>query len=228
MDKLSFIQELEKQNIKLNSQQINQFEFYYYFLISENQKYNLTSLTSEEEVYEKHFYDSLSLLFKQELKGSVLDVGSGGGFPGLPLKIVKPDLDLTILDSTARKIDFVQSLSKKINLQIQTVVARAEEYDKTFDYVLARGLAPLNILLELCCNLVKKGGILIAMKGAKYQEELVKAKKAIDTLGYKLINKEEYLLPSEQSKRCNLYFIKEKDHGLKYPRNYAKIKKQSL
>ena len=228
MDKNEFLKELEKRNIVLSEKQKNQFNYYYFFLVTENKKYNLTALTLESEVYEKHFYDSLSLLFENDLKGSVIDIGSGGGFPGMPLKIVKEDLDLSVLDATNKKVEFVRQLSLKLDLDIKTICARAEEYDGQYDNVIARGVAPLNILLELCCKLVKQDGYLIAMKGAKYQEELESAKNAIKILGYKLVKVYEYQLPSEQDKRCNLYFQKIKNQGLKYPRNYSKIKKQPL
>lgn len=228
MDKNDFYRALEEKKIKLSEQQKQQFAYYYYFLTSENLKYNLTSLVLEGDVYEKHFYDSLSLMFEGGLEGSIIDVGSGGGFPGLPLKIVNPKLDLTILDSTNKKIDFINLLAPKLKLDVKTVCARAEEHTGQYDVVLARGVASLNVLLELCCNLIKDKGVLIAMKGSKYQEELDEAKNAIKTLGYELVKTYVYVLPSNNDKRCNLYFKKIKKHGSKYPRSYSKIKKQPL
>ena len=228
MDKIKFNELLEKQNIILNPTQSNQFEKYFAFLVQENAKYNLTTITDEAGVYEKHFYDSLSILFKNPLNGSVLDVGSGGGFPSVPLKIVKPEMDLTILDSTNKKINFINCLASELGLSINTVCARAEEHQQSFDYVIARGVAPLNILLELCCNLVKHNGHLIAMKGSRYLEEIEEAKNAIKTLGYEILEIQEFTLPTENSKHYNILFKKVKNHSNKYPRNYSKIKKASL
>ena len=228
MDKQTLLKELESRRVMLNEKQRNQFAYYYYFLTTENAKYNLTSLVLESEVYEKHFYDSLSLLFDNDFEGSVIDVGSGGGFPGLPLKIVKPELDLTFLDATKKKVDFIDALATKLNLDVKTVCARAEEHQEKYDYVIARAVAPLNILLELCANLLKKGGTLIAMKGSHYQEELDEAKTAIKTLGYELDHVYEYNLPSENDMRCNIFLKKARDHNAKYPRNFSKIKKQPL
>lgn len=228
MDKNLFINELVAKGINLDVNKLDLFNRYFEFLVNENKKYNLTALTSIDDVYEKHFYDSLSLLFNHNLEGSVIDVGSGGGFPSMPLKIVNPSLDLTVFDATAKKIEFIEKLSTLLNLDVKTICARAEEYKGSFDYVLARGVAPLNILLELVANLVKKDGVVIAMKGSKYNEELDEAKDAIKTLGYKLIKEETYTLPNENSLHCNLYFKKVKDHDLKYPRNYGRIKKKPL
>ena len=228
MDKIKFSELLSKQNIILNQTQSIQFDKYFAFLVQENAKYNLTTITDEEGVYEKHFYDSLSILFNHSLDGSVLDVGSGGGFPSVPLKIINPNMDLTILDSTNKKINFINSLANELNLNIKTVCARAEEHKQNFDYVIARGVAPLNILLELCCDLVKPNGYLIAMKGSRYLEEIEEAKNAIKTLGYELVSIQEYVLPTENSKHYNILLKKTKNHSNKYPRNYSKIKTASL
>ena len=163
-------------------------------------------------------------------KLDVLDVGSGGGFPGMPLRIAFPNMKLSILDSTAKKIVFLDNLAKEMELEnVTPIVARAEEYkDKKFDVVTARGVANLTMLLELVCNLVKKDGYFVAMKGSKYQEELDAASNAIKVLGYKLVKKTEYKLPDEDSSRCNLYFKKVKDHENKYPRNFGTMKKKPL
>ncbi len=228
MDKQAFKQILHAKNIDLSDKQLELFDSYYHFLVQENAKYNLTSITEEAEVYEKHFYDSLSLIFDKKFDGSVVDVGSGGGFPSVPLKIVYPELDLTVLDATNKKISFIQQLADHLGLTIKTVCARAEEYEGKFDYVVARSVASLDVLVELCCNLVKTNGCLVAMKGSQYKIEIDKCSNAMELLGYRLDHCQEYHLPEEKSLHCNIFLKKEKSHQLKYPRNYAKIKKNPL
>ena len=231
MNKELFKVELTKQGIELSEQQNEQFAYYFKRLVEQNKLHNLTSITDEEGVYEKHFFDSISVGFGFDLNNlDVLDVGSGGGFPGMPLRIAFPNMKLSILDSTAKKIVFLDNLAKEMELEnVTPIVARAEEYkDKKFDVVTARGVANLTMLLELVCNLVKKDGYFVAMKGSKYQEELDAASNAIKVLGYKLVKKTEYKLPDEDSSRCNLYFKKVKDHENKYPRNFGTMKKKPL
>lgn len=228
MNKELFCELLKEKNIEINTKTLEKLDTYFDFLVSENKKYNLTSILNYEDVYEKHFYDSISILFNNKLTGSTIDIGSGGGFPGVPLKIVDNEIDLTCLDATNKKMEFINQLSNKLDIDVKTVVARAEEYDQKFDNVIVRGVASLNIILELAANLIKQNGILIAMKGSKYQEELDLAKNAINKLGYKLINIYEYTLPSENAKRVNLVFRKIKNHDPKYPRNYSQIKKKPL
>ena len=231
MNKELFKVELTKQGIELSEQQNEQFAYYFKRLVEQNKLHNLTSITDEEGVYEKHFFDSISVGFGFDLNNlEVLDVGSGGGFPGMPLRIAFPNMKLSILDSTAKKIVFLDNLAKEMELEnVTPIVARAEEYkDKKFDVVTARGVANLTMLLELVCNLVKKDGYFVAMKGSKYQEELDAASNAIKVLGYKLVKKTEYKLPDEDSSRCNLYFKKVKDHENKYPRNFGTMKKKPL
>ena len=231
MNKELFKVELTKQGIELSEQQNEQFAYYFKRLVEQNKLHNLTSITDEEGVYEKHFFDSISVGFGFDLNNlDVLDVGSGGGFPGMPLRIAFPNMKLSILDSTAKKIVFLDNLAKEMKLEnVTPIVARAEEYkDKKFDVVTARGVANLTMLLELVCNLVKKDGYFVAMKGSKYQEELDAASNAIKVLGYKLVKKTEYKLPDEDSSRCNLYFKKVKEHDNKYPRNFGTMKKKPL
>lgn len=231
MNKELFKIELSKKGIELSEQQLDQYAYYFKRLVEQNKLHNLTSITDEEGVYEKHFFDSISVGFNFNLDNlDVVDVGSGGGFPGMPLRIAFPKMKLSILDSTAKKIVFLDNLAKELSLDnVTPIVSRAEEYQgKKFDVVTARGVANLTMLLELVCNLVKKGGYFIAMKGAKYQEELDSAMNAIKVLGFKLERKEEYKLPTEDSMRCNLYFKKVKEHDAKYPRNFGTMKKKPL
>lgn len=231
MNKLSFLENLKEKGIELNNTQKDQFEKYFESLVAQNKLHNLTSITDEEGVYEKHFFDSISVSFGADLNNlDVLDVGSGGGFPGVPLKITYPKMNLYILDSTEKKVRFLKSLADSMGLEnVYPIVSRAEEYkEKKFDIVTARGVASLRVLLELCADLVKEGGMFVAMKGAKYQEELNEASKAIKILGYELVEEVLYTLPSENANRCNLYFKKAKKHDPKYPRNFGAIKKKPL
>lgn len=228
MNKELFIKLLTKKNLVKDEKCIDKFDTYFDFLIQENAKYNLTSITNYEDVLEKHFYDSLSILLSANLQGKTIDIGSGGGFPGVPLKIANDNINLTCLDATAKKMNYINELSNKLDIKVDTVVARAEEYKEQYDNVIARGVASLNVLLELVCDIVKGDGLVIAMKGSHYQEELDQAKNAINTLGYQLINEYKYTLPSDESERTNLVFRKVKPHSPKYPRNYSQIKKKPL
>ena len=231
MNKELFKIELANKGIELSEQQVEQYAYYFKRLVEQNKLHNLTSITDEEGVYEKHFYDSISVGFGLDLNDlDCLDVGSGGGFPGMPLRIAFPNMKLSILDSTAKKIVFLDNLAKELNLDnVTPIVSSAEEFkEKKFDVVTARGVANLTMLLELVCNLVKKDGYFVAMKGSKYLEELDAAKNAIKVLGYELVKKVEYKLPTEESSRCNLYFKKVKNHDTKYPRNFGTMKKKPL
>jgi 16S rRNA (guanine527-N7)-methyltransferase len=231
MNETQWCEALAQQGILLSRDQRQQFHRYYEWLIQENAKYNLTAITEQEEVYEKHFYDSLSLAWQMKWTTQrVCDVGAGAGFPGIPLALVNPTLQLVPLDATAKKMDFLRTLKTILPLpHVQPEQGRAEEYhQKPFDVVLARGVATLPILLELVANLVRIGGMVIAMKGPNYVQELQEAQTAIALLGYRLERVEPYVLPTHQEQRFNLYFIKEKKHSLAYPRKYAKIKQRPL
>lgn len=227
----SFLENLKSQGLIINKEQLSKFEKYFEFLIEENSKYNLTSITKEDQVYEKHFFDSLSPLFYKDLSNlSILDVGSGAGFPGLPLKIMDPSIKLSILDSNNKKIKFTQKIADFLNLEgINFINKRAEEFNgEKFDVVIARGVAHLSILLELVSELIKKEGILIAYKGSSWQQELLESKNAIKILGYELMYEQSYILQDEGSVRCNLYFKKAKGNDKIYPRAFSKIKAKPL
>lgn len=188
--KEDFFSILEKHGIVLSNRQIEQFEVYAQMLVEWNQKMNLTAITDLDEIYEKHFLDSILPSFDVPLKGSFCDVGAGAGFPSIPLKIVYPDLKITIVETLGKRITFLNALCEKLELKdVECVHARAEEYAKDhreyFDIVSARAVANLTMLSELCIPLVKIGGIFLSLKGANAQEEYDKAKKAISLLGCK-------------------------------------------
>lgn len=228
MTKLEFYQQLEQQHIFLSNHQKQQFDQYYRLLFQYNQVMDLTSVIEEEQVYERHFYDSLTIAFNKNFNGlKVCDVGSGAGFPAIPLKIVFPEMELTIIDSLTKRMNFLNEVVQQLDLKKVTIItARVEEMDasfrETFDIVMARAVARLNILLELCIPNLKVNGIFIAMKGQKGQEELEEAQNAIQILNLKL--NETQKLPFI----TNFYFLKQKKTSLQYPRRYSLIKKKPL
>lgn len=224
-----FIQELQKLNISLTNEQIDQFEKYYLFLIQYNQKVNLTRITEKEEVYLKHFYDSI-LIYKLwpyfgKDKVNLCDVGSGAGFPSIPLKIIFPNLKVTIVDSLNKRIMFLNELCKQLNLKYVSLVhGRAEEvghntiYRKSFDVVTGRALAKLSVMNELCLPLVKVGGFLIAMKGQKAEEEIKGATNSLNVLGGQLEKVDKFYLFNTDNQRNNILIKKVKETPKKYPR----------
>ncbi len=234
MNQTQFINELKKENITLTDKQLQQFETYYQTLIEWNQKMNLTAITDKEDVYLKHFYDSLTISFHHHFDNQTLcDVGAGAGFPSIPLKIVYPNLKITIIDSLQKRIIFLKQLVKVLDLKdVELIHGRAEEYAanhrECFDFVAARAVARLNVLDELCIPLVKVGGEFIALKGLKGEEELLEAKTGIEKLGGQIDTKEEFTLSDDKDYRYNLYLKKIKKTPNKYPRSFGQIKKKPL
>jgi 16S rRNA (guanine527-N7)-methyltransferase len=235
MDQNQFMKALNEKGINVSEEQLHSFQLYFEHLVSYNEKVNLTAITKKDEVYLKHFYDSLTILTNVNLKdhARLCDVGAGAGFPSVPLKIMRPDIDITIVDSLGKRIDFLNSLYKELNLVgIKAVHSRAEDFSlehrESFDYVTARAVARLNVLAELCIPLVKLGGAFISMKGTTGFEELQEANNSIKTLG--CIQKEliHFSLPEEGGERNIIVFEKVKQTPLKYPRNYGQIKKKPL
>lgn len=231
MNKEQFKEELKKLNIELTKKQEQQLEKYYELLIEENKKTNLTRITQKDEVYLKHFYDSLTITKVIDLNQnlSLIDIGTGAGFPGLVLKIVFPTLNITLLDSLNKRIDFLNKVIKELNLKnIKTVNSRIEDYQKeTFDIVTSRAVAKTNILLELSCKLPKTNGYFIFLK-ANIEEELKESQNAIKELNLTIEKKEIFNLPIENSQRTILKIKKNSPIPSKYPRNFAKIKKNPL
>ncbi len=232
---MDFKSELEKLNISLNDDMANKFELYYKKLIEVNSYMNLTAITEHDEVYIKHFLDSLFIVKAIDKKEaySILDVGSGAGFPSIPLAIADNNANVTIIDALNKRINFLNDLVKYIG--INNVVAyhkRAEDYAKekreSFDYVTARAVARLNVLAELCLPLVKLGGYFIAMKGQGAKEELSEAKKAIDILGGSIEKTIEVELPDDLGKREIILIKKVKNTNVKYPREFKRIKERPL
>ena len=218
-------------NIVVTDQQFQQFERYADLLIEWNEKFNLTSITGREDIYVKHFYDSILPSLYRDLKGSLADVGSGAGFPGIPLKIMYPDLEVTLIEPTGKRCTFLNEVISQLSLDKITVVnMRSEDYAREnvrFDFVTARAVAELNILTELCLPLVKTNGHFIVMKGPKAYQELENASRAIRVLGGTVREVREIPLSSDQT-RVLIDIQKTSGHDPKYPRNYSQIKKKPL
>lgn len=234
MTEEEFVSELNKLNIEVKDEYLKKLSRYYTLLIEYNSKINLTTITEKKEVYLKHFYDSLTLVkvynFQENI--SLCDVGSGAGFPSIVLKIFFPNLNITIIDSLEKRINFLNIVIKELDLNNVTAIhARAEEYAKEnrekFDIVTARAVARLNILLELCVPLLKVNGYFLVMKGS-LDTELEEAKKAIEILNLTIDKQEYFSLPNENSNRCIIKLIKNKITNIKYPRIFSKIKKKPL
>lgn len=233
MKKDEFYKEIEKLGISITPNMKQQLEEYANFLLEYNEHTNLTAIKTKEEVYLKHFYDSLTLTKIANLeKGSLLDVGTGAGFPGLILAIIFPNLDVTLLDSNNKKITFLKECITRLQIKnAHTVYSRAEDYTKihreSFDFVTSRAVAELRILLELNIPAVKVNGLFLAMKG-NIETELQSSLKTMQILGCRILEKQEFTLPYNGGVRTLLSIKKEKATDLKYPRTYDKIKKKAL
>ena len=232
---MNFHNELEKLGIVLDERKTKQFEEYYQRLIEVNQVMNLTAITGKDEVYRKHFLDSLEIIrvLDNKDKYTLCDVGSGAGFPSVPLAIVSEKVEVTIIDALNKRINFLNDLIQKLSVSnVKAIHARAEDFAKEirehFDVVTARAVARLNVLVELCLPLTKVGGIFVAMKGSSGKEELLEAQKAIDQLGGKVQSIVEFTLPDEEDQRQILVIQKIKSTPAKFPRNFNKIKECPL
>lgn len=226
-----FIIEVEKLGINLTKEQLKKLEHFYELLISWNEKMNLTRITEKEEVYLKHFYDSLTLTKVVDLKeiDTLCDVGSGAGFPGIVLKIVFPNLKITLIDSLQKRVNYLNEISKELELKdIVAIHTRCEDYAKInrekFDIVTARAVANLKVLSELCIPMVKVNGYFIAMK-ANAEDEIKESKNILNELNSKIEKVNEFNLPKEESKRTLIRIKKLKETNKKYPRTIDKIRK---
>lgn len=231
MNKEEFIKSLKELNIDITEDQLNMLNIYKDYLIEYNTHTNLTTITDEEEIYLKHFYDSLTIAKVIDLNNynSLIDVGTGAGFPGMVLKIMYPNLNVTLIDSNNKKTTFLSNLKEKLKISNLNIInTRSEEYAlnnlEKFDIVTSRAVANLRVLTELCLPLVRVNGYFIPLK-ASVDEEIIEAKNIINRLNGEIENKITFKLPKEESLR-NILVIKKKDKTPKgYPRNYSKIKK---
>ncbi|NLY62708.1 MAG: 16S rRNA (guanine(527)-N(7))-methyltransferase RsmG [Erysipelothrix sp.] len=230
MEAKGLIESLVKHNITLSDKQLEQFKDYRELLQEYNKVMNLTAIIETDEIYIKHFYDSIIPATFIDLAGSLLDVGAGAGFPSIPLKILLPELDVTILEPNNKRVKFLNVLCKKLDINVNIVEERAEDFIKQsnvrYDFVTARAVANLPILLELCVPFAKVNGYFIGLKGSKYEEELKESQNALKELS--CLVKEIYTIDLDDALRSIILIEKTKKTKLKYPRNYGQIKKKPL
>lgn len=224
-------------SINVDETMLDRFEKYRQILVEYNQHMNLTGITEQREVYIKHFLDSVAIFKNGYIADdlSVIDVGTGAGFPGLPLKICNPKIKLTLLDSLNKRINFLKTVGQELGLnEIEYVHGRAEdiaqkpEHREKYDIATARAVASLPVLLELCVPYVKIGGFFICLKGPSVDIELGQAKNAMKLLGVRLVEKINVILPDQELKHNILVFKKEEKTPAKYPRRAGKPSKNPL
>lgn len=225
---------LAASNLSLTNMMIAQFEEYAALLIDWNKKMNLTAITEPRQIAIKHFLDSLSLFSAYEVPqaAKVIDVGTGAGFPGVPIKIARPDVELTLLDSLQKRLAFLDVLTDQLELKVALVHSRAEDgarkdlFREKFDVAVSRAVAPLNVLLEYCLPFVKVGGVFVVLKGSRAQEEIYTAKNALQVLNGEIVKVENFKLDEEER---NIIVIKKTEAvDFLYPRSSAKIKRKPL
>ncbi len=213
---------------------IEKLETFSAFLVEKNKVMNLTGITEPREVATLHLLDSLSLLPMAELKGkSIVDVGTGAGFPGVPLAVALPESRITLLDSLNKRIDFLREAGQQLGLtNAEYVHGRAEEFAadhrESYDYAVSRAVASLPMLCELCLPLVKVGGQFLAMKSSHTEEEIASAKSAISKLGGKIVEVKDYTIPTTDVVHRVICIQKISPTPKKYPRRFAQIKKSPL
>jgi 16S rRNA (guanine527-N7)-methyltransferase len=231
-----FQQGLTRLGIELSELQLQQFINYYEMLVEKNKVMNLTAITEFKEVIQKHFIDSLSIIRVHELSAEkILDLGTGAGFPGIPLKIVYPDLDIVLLDSLKKRIVFLDEVIMSLGLnKIKTLHGRAEDYGKMpeyrekFDLCVSRAVAKLSSLSEYCIPFIKKGGYFIPYKSGKIEEEIKQSEKAFHILGANLEKVEEFVLPGTDIERSLVVIKKVSTTPKNYPRSAGKPSKEPL
>ena len=227
----------KKYQVELTKTQIENFQAYNDLLIEWNKKINLTAIVEPEQVAIKHMIDSLSCYDKEifKNKSKIIDVGTGAGFPGLPLKIWQDNIELTLLDSLNKRVKFLDTVTETLKLNnVVTIHSRAEDagqkdiYREKYDIAVSRAVARLNILCEICLPFVRTGGYFIALKGAQYQEEAEEAKKAVKVLGGKIEKIVPVKLPGLEDSRAVVYIKKIKNTNKLYPRKAGTIEKSPL
>lgn len=231
-----FYDGLNELGISLSEMQIQQFIDYYELLVEKNKVMNLTAITDFKDVIIKHFIDSLSIAKCQALTNEkILDVGTGAGFPGIPLKIVYPEIDLVLLDSLNKRLIFLNEVIEKLGLKkVQTLHGRAEDYAKMvnhrekYDLCVSRAVAKLSSLAEYCLPYVKKDGFFISYKSGKVEEELSFSKNALNILGGKLDQVKEFTLPGTDIERTLVVIRKTSITPKNYPRSAGKPSKEPL
>lgn len=237
MDDRRFDQELETLGIRLTDVQKRQFDRYYELLIEWNRVMNLTGITEYDEVNLKHFTDSLTIVRIKEMKNvsTMIDVGTGAGFPGIPIKIAFPHIKVTLLDSLNKRIKFLNQIVEELELNdVVTLHGRAEDYAKKeeyreqFDLCASRAVANLSTLSEYCLPFIKKGGCFVSYKSADSDEEIKMSEKALDILGGKIEKIDKFTLPGSDMGRALVMIEKVKNTPWKYPRKAGVPSKEPL
>ena len=229
-----FVLELKKINIEITKNQLAQLDKYYNLLVEWNQKLNLTSITKKEDVYLKHFYDSLTIVKATDLNkvNSLCDVGTGAGFPGIVLKIIFPNLNVILIDSLNKRINFLNEIINKLELDnIKAIHTRMEDYSKEniekFDIITSRAVAKIQVLSEISFQALKIGGQLVLLKG-QCEEEIAASREILKKINGKVKNIIKFQLPIENSNRTIVIIEKVAKTPNKYPRRYSEIKKNPL
>ena len=233
---MKMLKEISKQiNIELNENQLKKFEKYMELLLDWNERINLTAITEKNDIILKHFIDSITISKYIKEEENVVDVGTGAGFPGIPISIVKDNINVTLVDSLNKRISFLQEVKKDLNLvNVKAIHSRAEDfgqnklYREKYDVSVSRAVANLSVLVEYLLPLVKLGGKCICMKGSEINEELEDAKFAIKELGGKIDIIDEFYLPTTDIKRNIIIIKKEKETPKKFPRRAGIPSKQPL
>ena len=225
----------EEINIVFTEEELQKFYKYMQLLIEWNEKINLTAIVEPEEIILKHFIDSLTILKYIDKDKTLIDIGTGAGFPGIPVKIMRPDIEVTLLDSLNKRIYFLEEVINQLGLKnIETVHARIEEYGKnreyreSYDIATSRAVANLTTLSEYMLPMVKVGGISICMKGSEIEEEFSKSQRAIDILGGKIQKVDTFTLPKSDNKRNIIIIEKKKPTPSKFPRKPGTPSKEPL
>jgi len=236
MNKNFYLKErAEEIEITLNDKQLEKFSQYFELLVMWNEKINLTAITKIGDVMEKHFIDSMVVFHLTEIKqfSKIIDVGTGAGFPAVPMKIIREDIDLSLLDALQKRMEFLKELSKQLELPMEMIHGRAEEVIKhkgmreSFDYAVSRAVAKLNIIVEYVLPYVRVGGQFIAWKGPSGNEELEESKRAIALLGAEISTQKYYELRSGE-KRMLIVMEKVRQTPISYPRKNSIIKSKPL
>ena len=228
------LEDILRKSLPLDERALGRFRRYYELLTEWNKVMNLTAISGEEDTARLHFLDCAALAGLTELKGRrVIDVGTGAGFPGLVLKILCPDMELTLLDSLDKRVRFLRTVCEELGFpEVQCLHARAEEAPpqlrQSYDLACSRAVARLNLLSELCLPFVKKGGLFAAMKGPEAAEELREAEKGIALLGGKPERVAEYAVPGTELRHNAVLIRKTGDTPAQYPRRWGQMKKQPL
>ena len=233
MNKETFVKELSNRGINCNEQQLELLWDFMRHVLKTNESFNLTAIKDEESFVEKMLFDSALLLNNQNFEGlDILDIGAGAGFPSVVLSILSPKAHIFALDSTAKKVKFIEDYAKGKSLDVTGIAARAEEFAKEnrdrFMVVTARAVASLRILIELAVPLLKVGGVFIAMKGPGFEQEILEAQGALKKLNCEIDYIYEDQLPESNENRSFIYIKKIKETPKKYPRLYGEIKNKAL